>query len=84
MATALTEHSAVPLHLGLTEPIDEEAIVGYPAVEGAYDPVEQMWKLPSGILLTDPRVIEAIGYNTPTYTDLHDSFNQDDTHYEEE
>jgi len=44
----LAEHSAVPFHLGITEPIDETALADHPAVEGAYDPVEQTWKLPAG------------------------------------
>jgi hypothetical protein len=53
MAAALAQSSAVPFHLSLTEPIDETATAGYPAVEGAYDPVEQKWRLPDGMLLTD-------------------------------
>lgn len=48
MTATLTERSAVPFHLGLTEPVDETTIDDCPAVEGAYDPVEQIWKLPAG------------------------------------
>jgi hypothetical protein len=53
MAATLAESFSVPFHLGLTEPIDETTIIGDPAVEGAYDPVEQKWRLPDGMLLTD-------------------------------
>lgn len=55
MAATLAEHSAVPFHLGLTEPSNETTSDDYPAVEGAYDPVEQIWKLPTGTPLTDPK-----------------------------
>jgi hypothetical protein len=51
MTTTIAERSAVPFHLSLIEPIDEATITGYPVVEGAYDPVDQTWKLPAG---TDP------------------------------
>ncbi|MGD0065093.1 MAG: hypothetical protein ABSB76_16800 [Streptosporangiaceae bacterium] len=57
MAATLAARASVPFHLGLTEPIDvdETTITGYPAVEGAYDPVEQIWRLPDGTLLTDSK-----------------------------
>jgi hypothetical protein len=55
MPSTLAERSAVPFHLGLTEPIDETIIAGYPAIEGAYDPVEQIWRLPGGTPLTDSK-----------------------------
>jgi hypothetical protein len=55
MAATLAECSSVPFHLGLTEPIAGTAITGYPAVEGAYDPVEQIWRLPDRMLLTDSK-----------------------------
>ena len=50
MTATLAEHSAVPFHLGLIEPIDETAIADHPPVEGTYDPVEQIWQLPVGTL----------------------------------
>ena len=53
MAAKLTERQVVPFHLTLTEPIGETSIAGYPAAEGAYDPVEQIWKLPDGTALSD-------------------------------
>lgn len=55
MAATLAERSAVPFHLGLTEPIDETTSTGDPAVEGAYDPVEQIWTSPAGTPRTDPK-----------------------------
>jgi hypothetical protein len=55
MAATLAECSSVPFHLGLTEPIAGTAITGYPAVEGAYDPVEQIWRLPDRMLLADSK-----------------------------
>ncbi len=54
MTAMLAEHSAVPFHLGLTEPLDETAITEHPAVEGAYDAVEQIWKLPTGMVPPTP------------------------------
>jgi hypothetical protein len=74
--------AAVPFHLSITEPIDEATITGYPTVEGAYDPVEQLWKLPTGTPLTGPKVIEDVQYDTPTYTIIHDSVNVDDHEFE--
>jgi hypothetical protein len=53
MAITLAECSSIPFHLGLTEPAGDAS--GYPAMEGAYDPVEQVWRLPDGMLLTDSR-----------------------------
>jgi hypothetical protein len=44
----LAEHSAVPFHLAITEPIDESVMTDYPAVEGSYDPVAQIWQMPTG------------------------------------
>jgi hypothetical protein len=59
---------AVPFHLGLTEPIDETTMTGHPAVEGTYDPVEQIWRLPEGTPLTDPKVGEILDeVNTETH-----------------
>ncbi|HXL94230.1 MAG TPA: hypothetical protein VN969_35300 [Streptosporangiaceae bacterium] len=55
MAAPLAERSSVPFHLGLTEAADGTTSTGYPAVEGAYDPVEQVWRLPDGMLLTDSK-----------------------------
>jgi hypothetical protein len=77
MATTLD-----PFHLALTEPVDEAAVICFPTAEGAYDPVEQVWKLPSGTPLTSPKVIEDVGYDTPTYTIIHDSVNVDDHEFE--
>jgi hypothetical protein len=54
MTVTLAEHSALPFHLGLTEPIDETDMADHPAVEGSYDPVEQIWKLPAGTLPPTP------------------------------
>jgi hypothetical protein len=68
MAADLAESSAVPFHLGLTEPIDEGTITGYPTVEGFFDPVEQIWRLPDGTLLTDPKVSEVL---SEVYTETH-------------
>lgn len=76
------ERLAVPFHLGLTEPADEAAFAGLPGVEGAYDPVEQLWKLPDGTPLTNPKVIKDVPYDTPTYTHLHDGLQVDDYHLE--
>jgi hypothetical protein len=53
MAITLAECSSVPFHLGLTEPAGEAT--GYPAMEGAYDPAAQVWRLPDGMLLTDSK-----------------------------
>lgn len=58
MAATLAERSPVPFHLGLIEPIDDTAITGYPILEGAYDPAEQMWKLPDGTTLTGPMPVD--------------------------
>ena len=74
--------AAVPFHLSITEPIDETTVVGYPSAEGAYDPVEQLWKLPGGTPLTSPKVIEDVEYDTPTYTTFHDTVNVDDHEFE--
>jgi hypothetical protein len=63
----LAERSAVPFHLGLSEPINEAAIEDYPSVEGAYDPVEQIWKLPAGAPLTDPKIIKDAGVENTYY-----------------
>jgi hypothetical protein len=82
MSATLEECSVVPFHVELTKPIDEAAVVRYPAMPGAYDPVEQIWKLPEGTPLTSPKVIEDVGYETPTWTILHDSANIDDYEYE--
>jgi len=60
MAVTLVERSAVPFHLGLIEPVDKATITSYPTVEGTYDPVEQIWRLPDGIPLTDPKVDEIL------------------------
>ena len=76
MATALTERAPVPFHLGLIEPLDESAITDTPEVEGAYDPVEQIWKLPAG---TDPKVIEAYFF-TETYCYIQGKRDTDDGH----
>ena len=54
MTATLAEHSALPFHLTITEPIDESAMTVYPDVEGAYDAVEQIWKLPAGTLPPTP------------------------------
>jgi hypothetical protein len=70
--------SLVPFHVALTEPLDEATIVRCPDVEGAYDPVEQLWRLPDGTPLTSPQAIENVPYDTPTYTILHDTVNVDD------
>jgi hypothetical protein len=78
MAATDQERSVVPFHLELTEPVDEATVVRYPAVEGAYDPVEQIWKLPDGTPLTNPKAIGDVGYDTPTYTIANDSVNVDD------
>jgi hypothetical protein len=78
LAATLEERSVVPFHVALTEPLDEATITGYPAAEGAYDPVEQLWKLPGGTPLTNPKIIKAEGYDTPTYTIAHDTVNVDD------
>ena len=59
MAAALAERSAVPFHLGLTEPVGDTAITCHPEIEGAYDPVEQIWKLPDGTPLTSPEAPKA-------------------------
>jgi hypothetical protein len=71
MPTTLAERSAVPFHLGLTEPIDEATILGYPAVEGTYDPVEQIWRLPDGTALTDPKVIKDAAVETYSISIVH-------------
>jgi hypothetical protein len=76
MAAAVTEHSPVPFHLGLIEPRDETAITDLPEIEGAYDPVEQIWKLPAG---TDPTVIEAYFF-TETYCYIQGKRDSDDGH----
>jgi hypothetical protein len=52
MEATLAENLTVPFHLSITAPINETIITGYPALEGAYDPVEQVWKLPTGTPLT--------------------------------
>ena len=65
MAATLAERSAVPFHIGLTEPIDDTD-ASYPTVEGAYDPEEQVWKLPAGTLLSGPGAVEAYFF-TVTY-----------------
>jgi hypothetical protein len=78
MGATLAERSTVPFHLGLTEPIDEATIVGYPAVEGAYDPVAQIWRLPTGTPLTDPRAMIDTPYETQTFTFTHDKLYVDD------
>lgn len=54
MTATLAEHSAVPFHLAITDPIDETVMADYPAVEGSYDAVEQIWKLPAGALPPTP------------------------------
>jgi hypothetical protein len=72
MTATLTEHSAVPFHLSLTEPINETAIADRPAVEGAYDPIEQIWKLPDGTLPPTPF--------TFTYCVIHGTDILDDGH----
>jgi hypothetical protein len=54
MIATVADRSSLPFHLGLTEPIDETTIAAFPVVEGAYDPVEQIWRLPDGMPLTDP------------------------------
>jgi hypothetical protein len=54
MPATLAERSSLPFHLSLTELIDETTIADIPAVEGAYDPVAQIWRLPDGTPLTDP------------------------------
>jgi hypothetical protein len=80
MAATLAECSSVPFHLGLTEPIDETTISGYPTLDGAYDPVEQIWKLPDGMALTDPKA-SAIPYSaTASYSIFHDTLIIDDVH----
>jgi hypothetical protein len=82
MSATLAEPTAVPFHLGLSEPIDEATIVGYPSVEGAYDPVEQVWKLPAGTSLTDPQVIKAVGFETQTWTYAYEKVSVDDFDYD--
>jgi len=42
MAITLAGRSSVPFHLGLTEPAGDAT--AHPAMEGAYDPVEQVWR----------------------------------------
>ncbi len=76
MTTMLAEHSAVPFHLGLTEPIDETATTDSPAIDGAYDPVEQIWKLPEGTPLTGPMAFTG----TPSYSILDKQLVIDDAH----
>lgn len=78
MAATAEERPVVPFHVGLTEPVDEATVTSYPAVEGAYDPVEQIWRLPGGTPVTNPKIVEDMGYDTPTYTIIHDSVNVDD------
>jgi hypothetical protein len=80
MAATLAERSAVPFHLGLTEPIDEATITGYPAVEGGYDPVAQIWRLPAGTPLSDPQAIIEAPYETETFTFTGDKLYVDDIH----
>ena len=83
MAATLAERSAVPFHIGLTEPIDETTIVGYPAVEGGYDPVAQIWRLPAGTPLTDPEAsIEGGPYETPTLCRVTAGYEVDDIDFE--
>jgi hypothetical protein len=48
MDPLVDEHSAVPFHLSLTEPLDESAIADVPEAVGGYDPIEQIWKTPNG------------------------------------
>lgn len=80
MTATLTERAAVPFHLGLTEPIDETTTTGYPAVEGAYDPVEQIWKLPTGTPLTDPAASEKFYTATETHSIINGHLIIDDAH----
>lgn len=60
MAATLADRSAVPFHLGLTEPVDETSLTSYAAIDGAYDPEEQIWKLPAGTPLTGPMAFTAL------------------------
>ena len=80
MAATIVEPYAVPFHLGLTESIDETAIVGFPAVEGAYDPVEQIWKLPGGTPLTASTAGEPPTPFTWTYCVIQGHQHLDDGH----
>jgi hypothetical protein len=83
MVATLAERSAVPFHLGLTEPIDETAIADFPTLEGGYDPVDQIWRLPSGTPLTDPEAsIEGGPHETPTLCRGTVGFEMDDIDFE--
>ena len=82
MAATLAEPSAVPFHLGLTEPIAETAIDDYPGVEGAYDPVEQVWKLPNGTPVTDPKASPNAFFACETYCHFDGTLIIDDVHAE--
>ncbi len=72
MPAMLAENSAVPFHLGLTQPLDETVMADYPAVEGGYDAVEQIWKMPNGAVPPVPF--------TYTYCLIHGSDILDDGH----
>lgn len=76
MAATLAERSAVPFHLGLTEPMDETTVAGHPAIDGAYDPVEQIWKLPTGTPLTGPMAFTGV----ESHSIVHGQLIIDDVH----
>ena len=79
MTAMLAERSAVPFHLHLTEPMDEAAITDNPAVEGSYDPVAQIWKLPDGTPLAGSEtVINDSTAQTITISHVGDTYRQDD------
>ncbi|HXL92520.1 MAG TPA: hypothetical protein VN969_26595 [Streptosporangiaceae bacterium] len=82
MAAKLTERQVVPFHLTLTEPIGETSIAGYPAAEGAYDPVEQIWKLPDGTALSDSNAREIPFIACESYSIIQDMHVIDDIHVE--
>ncbi len=69
MPATLAEHSAVPFHIVLTEPIDETALAERAAVEGSYDPVDQVWKLPAGAA---PPLTFTLTYSLSHGTDIID------------